>query len=1082
MKFLTSVQSIQLNLQRDSAEIIDLTFMTNYNDIQTLQNFQLDYTTCALVNKFIDVPSSFVYQWQCSACSQLCSRCRNKQDNNCTACFGSQTVLNQNYCVFNFIPISSGLIYNNFSNSNLNNDALAQLITNLTNFYQAPTQVATINLQLQSNQFTDLSSLSSLALFINTKIFILQLGLDKQPTLDLTPLSFINIQMINLASLQIDQLTECLMMGQFMDFTQNPPICSGCYYEQCNRCADGNPAGCVSCMDGTQKADGYCQFNIIHSDPSIINLQLPSMKINYRALQYIFENQLPTLFTFDDVTKLNMQLNKNELIISDLKTQVSKLTKLTSVSIDLGKQSPVISTSQELGIFDAIQNIQDFNLDLKDNGLTNLIDILKGIDQNEQQLTKLYVDVSGNELTSVYGIQNIFRITSLTQLSLNFGDNSNVLDISTTLSAISSLTNLQALTLNLNNAQILDYQFLDSINNLPNIQSVQINNQQACQMSGYFVGYQNTDFVCSTCSSLCQKCTSNSYCTLCFTNEKPDIILVDHGCQIDIQPSDGENFDFSSLGQKFGDNQLTQFVTDVQQQFTTYKKFEIDIRNTAVTSIDSLTTLFSTTGIQLANVNLQIDVNIIQKANDQTFTDLITNINKIATLRYVKINDWEDSDMLDKYIVINGNTISFALCSGQCQRCNGPDLNNCLGCISQGTKTTFNQGTSTCSINYPQAAATLNIDLSSIRMTNSQIAEFGQQIQNVYCPQQPQVQVTSMSIDISGNPYSDSSPLEFIQNCSNLQTFTAKIVPSQYQPDYTFLGLFNSAKNIKSLTIENTLCELDESNYIYGYLSQFSCNQCYGLCSRCYGAGTKQDQNCQICIDQTKLAYNTTSKSCEFNFVKQVDKDGYLIEDFSNIDLDNELFGDLIDQFVGLQLKDTNKVNINILNNKKITTYDSFSDLNELKSLQDLQLQFDTNKTSYNFLQTFNQRTDLSKIVVNSIQCQRSNHDYFYIGNEEWQCLSCDKTCSLCRGGAQEDCIFCASDYSFEGNLCVESKKVKKPGLEGWQIALIIVGSILAVAIAIAVVVIIKKKKEPQEGFQSYGQIQDSEQVDDKDQ
>lgn len=72
-------------------------------------------------------------------------------------------------------------------------------------------------------------------------------------------------------------------------------------------------------------------------------------------------------------------------------------------------------------------------------------------------------------------------------------------------------------------------------------------------------------------------------------------------------------------------------------------------------------------------------------------------------------------------------------------------------------------------------------------------------------------------------------------------------------------------------------------------------------------------------------------------------------------------------------------------------------------------------------------------------------------------------------------CLDCKSGYEKKAEKCVQKSKPKKSGLEGWQIALIIVGGILAVAIAIAVVVIIKKKKSVETISQTYGQIQNSE-------
>lgn len=61
-----------------------------------------------------------------------------------------------------------------------------------------------------------------------------------------------------------------------------------------------------------------------------------------------------------------------------------------------------------------------------------------------------------------------------------------------------------------------------------------------------------------------------------------------------------------------------------------------------------------------------------------------------------------------------------------------------------------------------------------------------------------------MVLDITGNPYTDSTPFGIIKNCKDLTEFTVKLVPSDpANKDYTFLKELNSLDKINSVTVED---------------------------------------------------------------------------------------------------------------------------------------------------------------------------------------------------------------------------------------------------------------------------------------
>lgn len=95
--------------------------------------------------------------------------------------------------------------------------------------------------------------------------------------------------------------------------------------------------------------------------------------------------------------------------------------------------------------------------------------IFKDMDLYEEQLSTLDIDASNNELTSIYGMQNIFSINTLKNLVINLQNNNEIKDLTATLNRISSLTQLKALNLNLEGLTITNVDFLDAVNGLENL-------------------------------------------------------------------------------------------------------------------------------------------------------------------------------------------------------------------------------------------------------------------------------------------------------------------------------------------------------------------------------------------------------------------------------------------------------------------------------------------------------------------------------------------------------------------------------------------------------------------------------------
>lgn len=97
-------------------------------------------------------------------------------------------------------------------------------------------------------------------------------------------------------------------------------------------------------------------------------------------------------------------------------------------------------------------------------------------------------------------------------------------------------------------------------------------------MLGNYISYKEQDFICGVCGSYCTRCLSNVNCQKCYQLEKVTIVRVEGLCKVQPTTGDDGDYDFSTIGDKFGDTELTELTTDIKEQFATYKQFELNIK------------------------------------------------------------------------------------------------------------------------------------------------------------------------------------------------------------------------------------------------------------------------------------------------------------------------------------------------------------------------------------------------------------------------------------------------------------------------------------------------------------------------
>eukprot|EP00825_Cyclidium_porcatum_P023596 TRINITY_DN2603_c0_g1_i7.p1 TRINITY_DN2603_c0_g1~~TRINITY_DN2603_c0_g1_i7.p1 ORF type:complete len:495 (+),score=59.85 TRINITY_DN2603_c0_g1_i7:172-1656(+) len=454
-----------------------------------------------------------------------------------------------------------------------------------------------------------------------------------------------------------------------------------CIRDRCNRCRTGDQNTCFSCINKTTLNQGVCQFNITKANDSLVTLNLNNMKINSNNLKYILATQIPSLYSdLTQIKQMVMNLPKNQIDSFLEFNNLRSYPNLQQLQIYLDSQNPPLQGQDQLNFFDIVNQLQQFEITLVDNSIDNL-NILKNL-VNENSIQKLRIDMTSNSLRSIGDLQFLFLITTISNLEIDFQDNNwiNNLDL---LEQLSSLSALKQITLNLINLNANSHNFVANLNVMSSLNQVTIMNNYnmqdnpfICSMVGnYIQANSNLQLSCNLCSPFCDKCTSSNNCLTCISSPDIQQLPVQGYCQITppTQPDEGV-YDFRSIYDRFGDIEFQAFITQVSQYFNNFKTFDLNLQYTKVTSVDSLSTLFNNSQLNL--LELQIDKKI-------------TNYNLCKMINYLNVNGLLEADINDIICLMDSNYISYdtssrslscSPCAINCRRCFGSQSNACLAC------------------------------------------------------------------------------------------------------------------------------------------------------------------------------------------------------------------------------------------------------------------------------------------------------------------------------------------------------------------------------------------------------------------